>query len=438
MMRMILKRWLLFAALSIALVTAISLWTPGAILGYFRQASALELFTLVMFLVFLLPSLANRLRLPAPVALLLGGILLGPYVLGIIDPDVRDHGIVELFSSVGRVFLMFIVGLEIDMRIFQATRQRSLGFGAATFAFPLLAGMVAALVFGFGWTAAVLIGSLIASHTLLGFPILTKLGLAKREDMAVVVGATIFTDIAALLVLAVCISIHKGGFSPLGLATQIFALGVYSVIVLQGLPLLGRLFFRRHRDDENSLFSFTFLILMLAAAGAHLIHLEDIVGAFLAGIAVNRVLAMSPVRDKIILIGEGLFIPIFFISIGVKLDLPVFAATLLNSLSFVLAILAALFLGKFLAVATVRRPFGYDWPAAMTMWSLSLPQVAATLAAALAAFEAVNADGDSLITESVLNAVIVLMVLTSILGPVLTEYFGRRLTQKEEEADVSS
>jgi Kef-type K+ transport system membrane component KefB len=224
----------------------------------------------------------------------------------------------------------------------------------------------------------------------------------------------------------------------LGLATQIFALGVYSVIVLQGLPLLGRLFFRRHRDDENSLFSFTFLILMLAAAGAHLIHLEDIVGAFLAGIAVNRVLAMSPVRDKIILIGEGLFIPIFFISIGVKLDLPVFAATLLNSLSFVLAILAALFLGKFLAVATVRRPFGYDWPAAMTMWSLSLPQVAATLAAALAAFEAVNADGDSLITESVLNAVIVLMVLTSILGPMLTEYFGRRLTQKGEEADVSS
>jgi Kef-type K+ transport system membrane component KefB len=430
-----LRRWPLFSALAVALLAAVSAWDPGDMLEYFRHASALELFTLIMFLVFLLPPLFARLRLPAVVALLIGGVALGPHVLAIVD---SDDAVLGLFTVVGRVFLMFIVGLEIDMRVFQATRRRSMGFGAATFLLPLLGGMAAARLFEFSWNASVLVGSLLASHTLLGFPIVAKLGLAKREPMAVAVGATIFTDIASLLVLAVCVSVHKGGFSALGLLSQLFQLAVYAVIVLQGLPLLGKLYFRRHREDENALFIFTFLTVMLAAAGAHFIHLEDIVGAFLAGIAVNRVLAATAVREKIILMGEGLFIPVFFVAIGVRLDLPVFAATLANSLPFVLAIVAALIAGKFLAALGARGAFGYDWPSTLTMWSLSLPQVAATLAAAIAAYDATDANGDRLITESVLNAVIVLMVLTSILGPVLTGHFGRQLISEEEPSDAAS
>lgn len=423
-----LRRWPLFSAFVVAVLAAIDAWNPGDLLDYFRQASALEFFTLLLFLVFLLPPLFARLRLPAVVALLTGGVMLGPHVLGIIAPD---DAVLGLFTVVGRVFLMFIVGLEIDMRVFQETKQRSMGFGLATFLFPLLGGIAMARLFDFGWNAAFLIGSLIASHTLLGFPIVTRLGLAKREPMAVAVGATIFTDIASLLVLAVCVSIHKGGFSATGLLLQLFELAVYAILVLQGLPLVGRMYFRRYRDDENDLFTFTFLAVMLAAAGAHFIHLEDIVGAFLAGVAVNRVLSASPVREKIIMMGEGLFIPMFFVAIGVRLDLPIFAATLVNSLPFVLAIIGALVLGKFLAAFSVRGRFGYDWPSTLTMWSLSLPQVAATLAAAMAAYEAMDDLGDRLITESVLNAVIVLMVLTSILGPILTGYFGQQLTQEE-------
>lgn len=428
MLKTALRRWPLFSALIVALVAAVSAWDPGELLEYFRQASALELFTLVMFLVFLLPPFFARLRLPSVVALLVGGVMLGPHVFGIIDPE--DHAL-HLFGVVGRVFLMFIVGLEIDMRVFNSTRQRSMGFGLATFLFPLGLGILAARMFDFGWNAAVLIGSLLASHTLLGFPIVSRLGLAKRESLAVAVGATIFTDISSLLVLAVCISIHKGGFSAFSLLFQLFQLAVYGILILQGLPLIGRLYFRRFREDENALFTFTFLTVMLAAAGAHFIHLEDIVGAFLAGVAVNRVLSATPVREKIIMIGEGLFIPIFFMAIGIKLDLPVFAATLANSLPFVAGIVAALLLGKLLAVLSVRGLFGYQWAEALTMWSLTLPQVAATLAAAIAAYDAVDEFGDRLISESVLNAVIVLMVLTSILGPVLTERFGHQLVTEE-------
>lgn len=429
------KRWPLAVSLVAALVVLIGSWRPGAVLSYFQdQASLFEIFTLVLFLMLVLPLLFERLRLPGVVGLLVGGVLLGPYVFAIVSPDGPTVG---LFASVGRVFLMFMAGLEIDMRVFQATRQRSMGFGAFTFLFPLLGGAAVAWSFEFDWVAAVLIGSLIASHTLLGFPVLVKLGLGRSEPVAVTVGATIFTDIASLLVLAVCISIHQGGFSPLGLGIQLVELVVYAVIVLQGLPLLGRFYFHRHRGQEQTLFVFTFLTVMVAAAGAHLIHLEDIVGAFLAGIAVNRLLERTSVREKVILMGEGLFVPLFFLTIGVRLNLPVFAATLVNSLEFVLAILAALFVGKFLAAAAARLAYGYDWPATLTIWSLSLPQVAATLAAAMAAYDAVNADGDRLITESVLNAVIVLMVLTAVLGPVLTERFGRRMIEGGSSDETS-
>ena len=423
--------WALIIATAIALVALVNMWRPDAI-AYFREhASSFEKFTLILFLVMLLPPLVERLRLPGAVGLLFGGVLLGPYVFAIVPPDAP---VLDLVASVGRVFLMFTAGLEIDMRVFNATRNRSIGFGAMTFTFPLLCGIGAALCFGFAWVAALLIGSLIASHTLLGFPIVNKLGLGKSEPVAVTVGATIFTDIASLLVLAVCISIHQGGFSLMGLGIQLISIAIFAVIVLQGLPLLGHIYFHHHRENEQALFIFTFFIVMVAAVGAHLIHLEDIVGAFLAGIAVNRLLERSPVRAKVIMMGEGLFIPLFFMAIGIRLNLPVFGATLLNSLWFVVAITAALLVGKFLATVVTRWFYGYDWPATLTMWSLSLPQVAATLAAAIAAYDAVNAEGDRLITESVLNAVIVLMVLTAILGPVLTERFGSRMTSSEEKS----
>jgi Kef-type K+ transport system membrane component KefB len=432
MLRMLRKRWPLFLAIAIALIALALSWRPGAVIGYFHnQASPLERFTLVLFLVLLMPPLSARLRLPGAVGLLLAGVLLGPFALDLVDPDSQT---VDLFASLGRVFLMFIAGLEMDLRVFEATRRRSALFGALTFLLPLTGGALVGHAFGFDWNAAILIGSLIASHTLLGFPIVVRLGLGKSEVVAVTVGATIFTDIASLLVLAVCISIHLGGFSPLGLIAQLFSLAVYGVIVLQGLPLLGRRYFRRHREDENALFVFTFLVVLVAAAGAHFIHLEDIVGAFLAGIAVNRVLTGTPVKDKVVLMGEGLFIPLFFVSIGVGLDLPVFWATLSTNIGFVAALTAALFLGKLGAAGINGQLSGYGRDAILAQWSLSLPQVAATLAAALAAYDAVNGQDVRLITESVLNGVIVLMVVTAVLGPVLTEIFGRRLIPQEEQA----
>ncbi len=420
--------WLLLFATVVAVAGAAVYVSPAAFVDYLRHGGGFAGFTLVILLFVLIPPLFQKLQLPAAVGLMLVGVGLGPYALHLTEPD---NPILELFSSLGRIFLLFVAGLEVDLRVFKATRARSLIFGATTFTLPLLGGVLVGRYFDFEWNSAVLIGSLIASHTLIAYPVLVRLGLTRSELVAVALGATIFTDIASLLVLAVCVSVHTGGFSPIGLAVQLFQFGIFSVLVLVGIPFVGARLMRRFRNDDTAVFSFVFLSLLLASTGAHLIHMEDIVGAFLAGIAVNRVVRHTTVGDRIDFLGQTLFIPSFFMAIGFRLELPIFAATVQTSLPFVLAMVAALFFGKLLAAGTCGRLFRYSLPQTMTLWSVSLPQVAATLAAAMVAYEAMDDLGTRLITEAVLNSIIVLMVVTSVLGPILTERFGRRVVQKE-------
>ena len=167
-------------------------------------------FSVAMLILFTVPPLCRRVRLPAVVGLLAAGVVVGPYGLGIAP----KHGeVAHFFAEIGKLLLMFFAGLEIDLVQFNRTRNRSVGFGLLTFALPLTAGVLVGLAAGYPWVGAVLIGSLLASHTLIGFPIVGKLGRLRNEAVTVTVGATVFTDVAALLVLAVCIPIHAAGFA---------------------------------------------------------------------------------------------------------------------------------------------------------------------------------------------------------------------------------
>lgn len=384
----------------------------------------------MLAIVLIVPPIFERLRLPGLVGLLVAGVLLGPSAAGLLDPEEQ---IMKLFTDIGKIYLMFVAGLEIDLEEFRKTKERSLGFGIATFLLPLLGGTLVGQVFGFSLNSSILIGSLLASHTLLSFPIVSSLGVARNEAVTVTVGATIFTDIAALLVLAICVSIHQGEFSAASLAIQLGALALYSAAVLFGLDWAGREFFRRTGDEQSNQFLFVMLAVFLAALGAQLIDVDKIVGAFLAGLAVNDVVGRGPVEEKVEFVGSTLFIPFFFVGMGLLIDIPAFIKSLTEDLPLTLAIVGALIIGKFLAALLAKLLFRYSWDEAITMWSLSLPQVAATLAAALAAFEI------ELISESVFNAVIVLMLVTSVLGPVLTSTFASKLPQpklksKEEDA----
>ncbi|NER37840.1 MAG: universal stress protein [Oscillatoria sp. SIO1A7] len=382
------------------------------------QNNSIFTFTILLAVILTIPPLFERLRLPGLVGLLVAGVVLGPNVLKFLNPDSE---ILKLFSDIGKIYLMFVAGLEIDLEEFRKKKNRSLGFGIATFLLPLIIGTLVGRIFGLGWNAAILTGSLLASHTLLGYPIVNRLGVVANEAVTVTIGATIFTDIAALLVLAICVAIADGEFSALSLATQLVTLAIYSAAVLFGLDWAGKKYFERTGDEESNQFLFILSAVLMASVGAQVINVDKIVGAFLAGLAVNDVVGRGPIEEKVEFVGSTLFIPFFFVGMGLLLDIPAFVKTITSELGLTLAIVGGLIGSKFLAASVAKLLYRYSWDETLTMWSLSLPQVAATLAAALAG------KNSGLLPESVFNTVIVLMLVTSILGPVLTARFGSRL-----------
>jgi Kef-type K+ transport system membrane component KefB/nucleotide-binding universal stress UspA family protein len=386
--------------------------------------SPLVAFTILLLVVLTIPPIFERLRLPGLVGLLVAGVALGPHGLQLLSSETET---MKLLSDIGKIYLMFVAGLEIDLDLFQRTKSRSLGFGIATFLVPMITGTAIGLLFGFGLNASVLIGSLLASHTLLGYPIVQRLGVVRSETVAVTIGATIFTDIAALLVLAICVSIHQGEFSGASLIWQLSTLALYSGIVLFGFDRVGKEYFRRTGDEEGNQFLFVLLAVFLASVGAQIINIDKIVGAFLAGLAVNDVVGNGPVKEKVEFVGGVMFIPFFFVGMGLLLDIPVFIETITTKIGLTAAIVGGLIGSKFLAALVVKLLYRYSWDGALTMWSLSLPQVAATLAAALAGVQA------GLLDNVLFNTVIVLMLVTSLLGPLLTEQFASRLPLPKSE-----
>jgi Kef-type K+ transport system membrane component KefB len=378
-------------------------------------------FVLLLAIILLIPPIFEKIKLPGLVGLLVAGVVFGSSGLGLLNSKSET---MVLLADIGKIYLMFVAGLEVDLEQFRRTRNRSLGFGFATFAVPLIAGITVGRIFGFEWNTSVLIGSLLASHTLLAYPIVRRLGVVNDEAVTVTIGATIFTDIGALLVLAICLGVNEGNFTPLDLGRLLGFLAIYTLVVLFGLDRLGRAFFRRSKNDQGNQFLFVLLAVFVASVGAELVGVEKIVGAFLAGLAVNDVIGDGPVKEKVEFVGSVLFIPIFFVDMGLLLDLKAFE-DILRSVGIPLSIVAALIISKFLAACLAKFAYRYSWIQTITMWSLSLPQVAATLAAALIAFQA------EIIDDRVFNSVILLMLVTSIAGPLITARAAAQLTSNE-------
>jgi Kef-type K+ transport system membrane component KefB len=378
---------------------------------------------IILAIFLLIPALCRRVRMPAVVGLLLAGVVLGPngfHALPKSDP------VAEFFSEVGKLLLMFFAGLEIDLSQFRRTAGRSLAFGLLTFSIPQVTGMAVGIMAGYGWLAAVLIGSLMASHTLLGFPIVQQKKLVTDEPVAVTIGGTVLTDLMSLLVLAICLPIHTSGFSTGAFFLQIFEMVGYIAVVFFGLSALARWLLNRMGDSKDKQLVLILLIIAVAGFGAEAINLEAIIGAFLAGLAINHALSHGEAKKDLEFLGNTLFIPMFFVTIGFLIDVQVFLHTLVSRIWLVVGIVGGLILSKYLAAYLTQRLFRYTHIQGQLIWSLSLPQVAATLATAIVAYQTKNAAGVRLIDEPVINTVLVLVVVTSLLGPVLTEYYGQR------------
>ena len=383
-------------------------------------------FALGMVMLAVIPLVSRRLHVPAAVGLLLGGIVVGPFVLdifGTVGP------IADFLAELGKLLLMFFAGLEIDLALFRRARNRSIALGIATTVLPLLFGTAVGLLFGYAAIPAIVIGSLLASHTLLGLVVVSRLGLGNSEQVTVAVGATVMSDTLSLIVFAVCVSIFTTGFSPSGLAVLLVEITGYILLVLFGLSRLGAYVLSRVKDEEDAYFVVMLGIMAVAGVLADAIQLPGIVGAFLAGLAVNASAREAPASAKLQFLGKSLFIPIFFIVTGFLIDPVKFVYGIFDDFLIVSSIIAALLAGKWVAAWLVGRANGYNLNEQLTIWSLTLPQVAATLAATLVAHQTFNAAGQRLLDDRMLNVVLVLVFTTSLLGPILTERFAPRMRE---------
>ena len=356
--------------------------------------------------------------------MLLGGVIIGPYVLGFFG---TDRPIADFMAELGKLLLMFFAGLEIDLGLFRRARNRSIAFGITTTVLPLVLGTAVGLAFGYAAIPAIVIGSLLASHTLLGLPILDRLGLKRLESVTVTVGATVMSDTLSLVVFAICVSISTTGFSASALALLLAEIAGYIILVLFGLSRIAAYVLGRVEDEEDAYFVLMLCIMAIAGVLADAIQLPGIVGAFLAGLAVNASARDKPASGKLDFLSKSLFIPIFFIVTGFLINPVEFVQGIIDNFPLVAGIFAALLVGKWGAAWVVGRAFGYSRDEQLTVWSLTLPQVAATLAATLVAHDTLGATGQRLLDDRMLNVVLVLVLVTAILGPVLTEHFAPRL-----------
>jgi Kef-type K+ transport system membrane component KefB/nucleotide-binding universal stress UspA family protein len=382
----------------------------------------LGVFALLVGISMLVPPIVRKTGLPDLVGLLIAGILVGPNLLNWLQPGGET---VNLFSDIGAIYLLFIVGLEIDLDEFNRVKSRSLTLGILHFLFGMATGTGIGILFGFPLVPSILMGTLIATHTPLGYPIVRSYGAQRDESVVVSVGSTILTDIASLLVLAIAMGLGKGSLSAPSVISLISSVCIFAVIVVLSIRTIGEKVFKSSINDENRIFLAVLLTLFVASLGAELAGVEKIAGAFLAGLAINSVLPEGKAKQQIIFVGGALFIPIFFIHLGLLIDLN----SLRNSISefeltalMVFGVIACKALVSFIA----GKLFGYNGNQVVMMWSLAMPQVAATLAAAFVGYEA------GLLSASVLNGVLAMMVVTASLGPALT---ARSVTQLVEPDD---
>ena len=369
---------------------------------------------IAMTVFLLVPLLFSRLRLPSIVGMIIAGAVLGPSTLGVLA---RDQTI-ELAGTVGLLYLMFIAGLDIDLIGFNKNKRTSGIFGLLSFTLPLGLALLIMPLFGFGWAASLLAGAIVASHTLLAYPIVSRLGISKNPAVVAVVGGTLFTDTLSLLLLAAVSGVSEGAAGWSFWLLLLLRLGGYAGVVVLVLPRLGRWFLRNTNQQDATQFIFLMAMLFITAFLAELAGAAPIIGAFLAGLCFNRLLPeTSALSNRITFVGNTIFIPFFLFSVGMLVDFSLLVSLELWLLALTLTLIVSL--GKGVAALLAQRMVGYSLHQGLLMAGLSIPQAAATLAVTFVGLD------KGLFDSTMVNAVIVLILFSCIIGPLLVERYGR-------------
>jgi Kef-type K+ transport system membrane component KefB len=381
-------------------------------------------FSLILFIILLSPILLRKLNIPGIIGLIISGVIIGPHGLNIL----AKTDAIELFSTIGLLYIMFIAGLELDMNEFKANKNKSLLFGFYTFIIPLSIGFpVCFYILEYNMNASFLTASMFATHTLVAYPIVSKLGISKNQTVAVAVGGTILTDTAVLIILAVILGNSQGNLNQEFWFRLIFSLAIFSAIMFLVVPRITNWFFRKLESEKHSHYIFVLSMVFFAAFLAEVAGVEPIIGAFVAGLALNKQIPhSSPLMNRIEFIGNSLFIPFFLISVGMLVNVRVlFNGPTALIVAGVLTLVALI--GKWIAALLTQLSFNYTWAQRELIFGLSSAHAAATLAIILVGFKS------GILDENILNGTIILILITCIVASFVTERAAKQIMLETDD-----
>lgn len=385
------------------------------------------IFSLVLFIILLSPILLKRLNIPGIIGLIIAGVIIGPYGFNILE----KNSAVDLFSTIGLLYIMFIAGLELDLNEFKSNRNKSLLFGFFTFIIPLGIGYpVCFYLLGYDFNASFLTASMFATHTLVAYPIVSKLGVSKNQAVAITVGGTILTDTAVLIILAVIIGNSQGNLNQEFWIRLGISLAVFSAIMFILIPRIAKWFFQKLESEKHSHYIFVLAVVFFAAFLAEIAGVEPIIGAFVAGLALNKLIPhSSALMNRIEFIGNSLFIPFFLISVGMLVDVRVILS---GPMALVIAgtLVVVALVGKWLAALFAQLIFKYSKAQRQLIFGLSSAHAAATLAVILVGYKA------GILDDNILNGTVIIILISCIVASFATEKAAKQIVIESDDDTV--
>lgn len=389
-------------------------------------------FLLILVIILFAPIILNKIKIPHLLGLIIAGAVIGPNGFHVME---RDSSII-LSGTAGLLYIMFLAGLEIDLADFKKNSQKSMVFGLYTFIIPMILGVLTGLyVLDFSMPTSILLASMFASHTLIAYPLISKLGVAKNKAVNITVGGTMITDTLALLVLAVIVGVTTGDVNTEFWIRLSVSIIVFGLIVMLVFPVIGRWFFKRF-DDSVSQYIFVLVMVFLGAVLAELAGIEAIIGAFLAGLALNRLIPRtSPLMNRIDFVGNAIFIPFFLIGVGMLIDYRAFFKDW-ETIKVAIVMIVVATTSKFIAAWLTQKTYNFSVDERRLIFGLSNAQAAATLAAVLIGYNIIVGVTDTgepirLLSESVLNGTILMILFTCTVASFVAQKGARNIALLE-------
>lgn len=392
-------------------------------------------FSLLLFIILLSPILLRKVRIPSIIGLIISGMIIGPNGLRLIgEKTMESEGSIKLFSTIGLLYIMFIAGLELDLNQFRKYLNKSITFGVLTFALPLFLGYpICYYVLHLSPMASLLTASMFATHTLVAYPIISKYGLSKHSSVAITVGGTILTDTAVLIILAIISSSTKGNLDFAFWVRLITSLTIFSFIMFFIIPKVARWFFSKLDSEKTSQYIFVLSVVFFSAFLAEMAGVEHIIGAFVAGLVLNRLIPHNSVlMNRVDFIGNSLFIPFFLIFVGMVVDYraffqgtwPLIIAAVLTSFAIFSKWLAAFVTQVIFKLSKIERQI---------IFGLSTSHAAATLAIIMVGYDG----GNGILSINIVNGTVLLILFTCMTASFVTESAGKKmLIEMSENSDL--